>query len=147
MCIFDFFKDLENKAPIDPKGTFDFPTKTLLTSPEDLTQFQLDLEEKIFFNDAMEIDRNDITLHEILGEGAFGLVRRGIYNDGKSGVREVAVKMLKGMTLGISTAIVLFTYKVHVIMCTYSHFINILPKYILMHNYVHTSINYINFCY
>ncbi|XP_011198952.3 tyrosine-protein kinase receptor torso [Bactrocera dorsalis] len=91
----EYFQDLENKAPIDPKGTFDFPAKTLLTSPEDLTQFQLDLEEKIFFNDAMEIDRSDITLHEILGEGAFGLVRRGIYNDGKSGVREVAVKMLK----------------------------------------------------
>ncbi|XP_054739173.1 tyrosine-protein kinase receptor torso [Anastrepha obliqua] len=90
-----YFEDLEKKAPIDPKATFDFPTKNLLHSPEDLTQFQLDLEEKIFFNDAMEIDRNDVTLHEILGEGAFGLVRRGTYNDGKSGVREVAVKMLK----------------------------------------------------
>lgn len=52
----------------------------------------------------MEIDRNDITLHEILGEGAFGLVRRGIYNDGKSAAREVAVKMLKGMSKGISAA-------------------------------------------
>lgn len=51
----------------------------------------------MFLNDAMEIDRADVTLLEVLGEGAFGLVRRGLYNDGKVGVREVAVKMLKGM--------------------------------------------------
>ncbi|CAD7013116.1 unnamed protein product [Ceratitis capitata] len=49
----------------------------------------------MFLNDAMEIDRADVTLLEVLGEGAFGLVRRGLYNDGKVGVREVAVKMLK----------------------------------------------------
>lgn len=51
------------------------------------------------FNDEMEIDRNQLTLHEVLGEGAFGLVKRGTYRDNKlngSAVHEVAVKMLKG---------------------------------------------------
>lgn len=41
----------------------------------------------------MEVDENDITILNIIGEGAFGCVRRGIL--APSG-REVAVKMLKG---------------------------------------------------
>lgn len=89
---------MEKKAPIDPKANFDFSTKNLsplLTSPE---QFQLEM---FFYNDAMEIDRNDLTLHEVLGEGAFGLVRRGVYQDDKLGTREVAVKMLKGMYVSV----------------------------------------------
>ncbi|XP_067631715.1 tyrosine-protein kinase receptor torso isoform X2 [Eurosta solidaginis] len=90
-----YFEDLEKKTRIDEKNTFDFPKKTLPSSPEDLAQFQLDLEHKILFNDTMEIERDYVTLHEVLGEGAFGLVRRGTYNDGKTEAREVAVKMLK----------------------------------------------------
>lgn len=94
-----YFEELEKKAPIDPKSTFEF-TKML-----NITTTQLDLDEKMFFNDDMEINRDDVKLYEILGEGAFGLVRRGIfYNkkldlkddcDGNESTKEVAVKMLK----------------------------------------------------
>ncbi|XP_055920947.1 tyrosine-protein kinase receptor torso isoform X2 [Eupeodes corollae] len=111
-----YFEELEKKAPIDPKSTFEFPTKTLILpqSQDDTHQFQLDLEEKLFFNDDMEVNRSDVKLYEVLGEGAFGLVRRGIYHKSKQNVgdgvgsngvngsdggdgntREVAVKMLK----------------------------------------------------
>ncbi|XP_055838653.1 tyrosine-protein kinase receptor torso isoform X2 [Episyrphus balteatus] len=105
-----YFEELEKKAPIDPKSTFEFTkTLTLPHSQDDIHQFQLDLEDKLFFNDDMEINRDDVKLYEILGEGAFGLVRRGIYHnrkqddaenddgdgDGSENTREVAVKMLK----------------------------------------------------
>lgn len=45
--------------------------------------------------DGMEIDPSNIDLHELLGEGAFGMVRRGTL---KPRNWEIAVKMLKGMT-------------------------------------------------
>lgn len=101
-----YFEELEKKAPIDPKSTFEFTKMlTLTNSQNDIHQFQLDLEEKLFFNDDMEVNRNDVKLYEVLGEGAFGLVRRGLYHHDKQDVkcdrdgcghfREVAVKMLK----------------------------------------------------
>ena len=44
-------------------------------------------------NDEMEIDATNVRLYDVLGEGAFGVVRRGlILPVGK----DVAVKMLKG---------------------------------------------------
>lgn len=59
---------------------------------------QVDLDELTLFNDDMEIDRKNLTLYEVLGEGAFGLVKRGVYKDDKEGtIQEVAVKMLKGI--------------------------------------------------
>lgn len=69
----------------------------ITTTSDGLEQFQLDIEEKFLINDPMEINKNDVTLFEILGEGAFGLVRRGVYKDAKQiKTYEVAVKMLKG---------------------------------------------------
>lgn len=58
-----------------------------------------DFDCSFFTNDLMEIDREKITLlSDILGEGAFGLVRKGllIIDDDCSTVINVAVKMLKG---------------------------------------------------
>lgn len=56
------------------------------------------LEEEIrtsFLSDGMEIDEDDIDILDIIGEGAFGFVNRGILlPTGK----EVAVKRLKGNT-------------------------------------------------
>lgn len=45
--------------------------------------------------DGMEIDPSNVDLHELLGEGAFGMVRRGTL---KPRNWEIAVKMLKGMS-------------------------------------------------
>lgn len=54
------------------------------------------LEEEIkksFLNDGMEVDEDDIDIRDVIGEGAFGFVSRGILlPTGK----EVAVKRLKG---------------------------------------------------
>lgn len=48
---------------------------------------------KSFLNDGMEIDEDDVDIRDIIGEGAFGCVNRGILlPTGK----EVAVKRLKG---------------------------------------------------
>lgn len=44
--------------------------------------------------DEMEIDPANVELHELLGEGAFGIVRRGVLRPGN---KEIAVKMLKGI--------------------------------------------------
>lgn len=71
-----------------------------MPSNERLNLLQQQLENKLYINDVMEIDRDNVVLlDEVLGEGAFGLVRKGIakLNTGKE--CEVAVKMLKGMLL------------------------------------------------
>lgn len=44
--------------------------------------------------DEMEIEPANVDLHELLGEGAFGIVRKGVL---KSTNKEIAVKMLKGL--------------------------------------------------
>lgn len=44
--------------------------------------------------DKMEIDPTYVEMHELLGEGAFGIVRRGVLWPKNC---EIAVKMLKGM--------------------------------------------------
>jgi len=41
--------------------------------------------------DELEVEPHSVLLQEVLGEGAFGLVRRGVYEK-----RQVAVKLLKG---------------------------------------------------
>lgn len=45
--------------------------------------------------DEMEIEPANVELHELLGEGAFGIVRRGLL---KPNHKDIAVKMLKGKT-------------------------------------------------
>lgn len=47
-----------------------------------------------YYNDEMEIEPQNVECHEVLGEGAFGIVRRGLL---KPANIEIAVKMLKGM--------------------------------------------------
>lgn len=46
--------------------------------------------------DEMEIDPTNVELYELLGEGAFGIVRKGIL---KLTNKAIAVKMLKGKKL------------------------------------------------
>lgn len=61
-----------------------------------------DFDCSFFTNDIMEIERKNIKLlSDILGEGAFGLVRKGllIINDDSSTEINVAVKMLKGLLI------------------------------------------------
>lgn len=98
-----YLQELEKKAPTEPKDNFDF-MHTLGTNSGTKQQmgnlrFPLDSEEDgPLFSDEMEINRNQLTLYEVLGEGAFGLVKRGVYKDIKLDTSyEVAVKMLKGM--------------------------------------------------
>lgn len=55
---------------------------------------------KTFLNDGMEIDEDDIDICDLIGEGAFGFVSRGILLP--SG-KEVAVKRLKGTFLFFSS--------------------------------------------
>ncbi|KAI8127299.1 Tyrosine-protein kinase receptor torso [Lucilia cuprina] len=89
-----YFEELEKKAPIDPKDTFDFVTH-LKGNADDLT-YETKVQESILYDDDMEINRNDLILYQVLGEGAFGLVKLGLYKDKKLGTtQEVAVKMLK----------------------------------------------------
>lgn len=51
-------------------------------------------------NDKWEINTANLTIQNILGEGAFGIVRKGIYYD-KDRKIEVAIKMLKGTYLSL----------------------------------------------
>lgn len=48
---------------------------------------------KSLYKDEMEIEPSNVELHELLGEGAFGIVRKAVL---KPNNREIAVKMLKG---------------------------------------------------
>lgn len=45
-------------------------------------------------NDEMEVDSQNVRLYDVLGEGAFGVVRRGLILPLG---QDVAVKMLKGL--------------------------------------------------
>ncbi|KAL9920826.1 tyrosine protein kinase receptor torso isoform 1-T4 [Glossina fuscipes fuscipes] len=59
-------------------------------------QYQLDLKGNVQSDDGLKIASDNLKLFEVLGEGAFGVVRRALYKDEKTGIqREVAVKMLK----------------------------------------------------
>uniref|UniRef100_A0A1A9V6A6 Protein kinase domain-containing protein n=1 Tax=Glossina austeni TaxID=7395 RepID=A0A1A9V6A6_GLOAU len=59
-------------------------------------QYELELEGNVQSDDGLEIASDNLKLFEVLGEGAFGVVRRALYKDEKTGTqREVAVKMLK----------------------------------------------------
>lgn len=74
---------MEKKAPVDPDASLD------LKDPKVLLQFDFDFE---LFQDDMEITKDNVLLLDIIGEGAFGLVRKALLLP--TG-REVAVKTLK----------------------------------------------------
>ncbi|KAL1394532.1 hypothetical protein pipiens_003034 [Culex pipiens pipiens] len=85
----EYFKELEQKAPVDPSSEFEIKVKSILqpiTFPGDLIAP---------IEDDMEISMDQIELLDILGEGAFGLVRKGILIRPLETYQQVAVKMLK----------------------------------------------------
>jgi hypothetical protein len=94
-CTFPFSisKELEQKAPNDPKSIIDFKEKSL----EQI--LQADFEWKILSDDTMEMKKENIKILETIGEGAFGLVKKGILKLGEEKSRVVAIKMLKSKVL------------------------------------------------
>ncbi|GAB0096452.1 Tyrosine-protein kinase receptor torso [Sergentomyia squamirostris] len=87
-----YFEDLEQKAPIDPNSNFDIKNSIL---DGGLNLNMTDVDSLALTNDGLELRKDQITILDILGEGAFGLVRKGVvkFDDGTE--RLVAVKMLK----------------------------------------------------
>ncbi|XP_058464172.1 tyrosine-protein kinase receptor torso-like [Malaya genurostris] len=88
----EYFKDLEQKAPVDPSSDFEIKIKSIQDILQPIT-FPNDLITPI--NDEMEITIDQIKLLDVLGEGAFGLVRKGILIRPLEPYIQVAVKMLK----------------------------------------------------
>lgn len=87
----EYFKELEQKAPVDPSSDFEIKVKSIKDILQPIT-FPGDLIAPI--DDDMEISMDQIELLDVLGEGAFGLVRKGILI--RPGTyQEVAVKTLK----------------------------------------------------
>lgn len=58
---------------------------------EDCSAVECDLD----FDEKWEIPRSNLVLGDVIGEGAFGIVRKGVLQDGNNS-RDVAVKMLRG---------------------------------------------------
>ncbi|XP_021699627.1 tyrosine-protein kinase receptor torso isoform X1 [Aedes aegypti] len=88
----EYFKELEQKAPIDPSTGFEIKVKNIQEIVHPAT-FPSDLIAPI--NDEMEISVDQIRLLDLVGEGAFGRVRKGILLHPVGTYTEVAVKMLK----------------------------------------------------
>ncbi|KAL9699098.1 hypothetical protein quinque_002539 [Culex quinquefasciatus] len=90
--------ELEQKAPVDPSSDFEIKVKSIKEILQPMT-FPGDLIAPI--EDDMEISMDQIELLDILGEGAFGLVRKGILIRPLETYQQVAVKMLKAMHCNI----------------------------------------------
>ncbi|XP_058835831.1 tyrosine-protein kinase receptor torso-like isoform X2 [Topomyia yanbarensis] len=88
----EYFKELEQKAPVDPSTDFEIKVKSI---QEILQPFAFPGDMIAPINDEMEIDFDQIKVLDILGEGAFGLVRKGILVRPQETYTQVAVKMLK----------------------------------------------------
>lgn len=82
-------KHLEaNEVKTPPNQSADFHLSFLHNSTLIAT---LAVEDNFELDDELEVDPRSVLLQDVLGEGAFGLVRRGVYKH-----RQVAVKLLKG---------------------------------------------------
>uniref|UniRef100_A0A182FHW3 Uncharacterized protein n=1 Tax=Anopheles albimanus TaxID=7167 RepID=A0A182FHW3_ANOAL len=88
----EYFKDLEQKAPVDPSTEFETKAKNI---QDLLSNSPFPPELMVPINDELEIDGEHLKLHDLLGEGAFGLVRKGILHPPEQSPLQVAVKMLK----------------------------------------------------
>uniref|UniRef100_A0A1W7R6L9 receptor protein-tyrosine kinase n=1 Tax=Aedes albopictus TaxID=7160 RepID=A0A1W7R6L9_AEDAL len=88
----EYFKELEQKAPVDPSTGFEIKVKNIQEILHPAT-FPSELIAPI--NDEMEINIDQIRLLDMVGEGAFGRVRKGILLHPVGTYTEVAVKMLK----------------------------------------------------
>lgn len=91
-----YFEELEQKAPIDPNSNFDYKSKNNIDlTVSQMEKLQKELDCSIFADDVMEIKRENVRILEVLGEGAFGLVKKGILTNSDGKEMEIAVKMLK----------------------------------------------------
>uniref|UniRef100_A0A1Q3EWZ1 receptor protein-tyrosine kinase n=2 Tax=Culex tarsalis TaxID=7177 RepID=A0A1Q3EWZ1_CULTA len=88
----EYFKELEQKAPVDPSSDFEIKVKSIQEILQPIT-FPSDLIAPI--DDDMEISMDQVELLDVLGEGAFGLVRKGILIKPVGTYQQIAVKMLK----------------------------------------------------
>uniref|UniRef100_A0A182JR44 Protein kinase domain-containing protein n=1 Tax=Anopheles christyi TaxID=43041 RepID=A0A182JR44_9DIPT len=92
----EYFKELEQKAPVNPSTEFEPTSKQMQDLLASSDPFSLELIAPI--NDELEIEMEHIKLHDMLGEGAFGLVRKGVLQrncEEDEAAKPVAVKMLK----------------------------------------------------
>ncbi|XP_055631009.1 tyrosine-protein kinase receptor torso-like isoform X2 [Toxorhynchites rutilus septentrionalis] len=90
---FDYFKDLEQKSPMDPGNGFEIKVKNI---QEILEPIALPIDLHIApINDEMEISLDQVKLLNVLGEGAFGVVRKALLVRPPGVYTKVAVKMLK----------------------------------------------------
>ena len=88
-CTLLTFQALELKAPTDPPQNVRFEIFQIPNGP--ISELLLPI------NDDLEVKREKVVLSDcVLGEGAFGLVRRATLYVSEDSSIDVAVKMLKG---------------------------------------------------
>jgi hypothetical protein len=70
--------------------------QTVYQTPSARRERSTSAECELYFDAKWEIPTDNLVLGEVLGEGAFGIVRKGMLHTGEK-QRDVAVKMLRGM--------------------------------------------------
>jgi len=74
---------------------FSFLFQTVYQTPSAPRKRSSSAECELYFDAKWEIPTDNLVLGEVLGEGAFGIVRKGVLHTGEKR-RDVAVKMLRG---------------------------------------------------
>jgi hypothetical protein len=85
-----FFRYSEIRSVI-----FSILFQTVYQSPSARRERSSSAECELYFDAKWEIPTENLVLGEVLGEGAFGIVRKGVLHTGEKR-RDVAVKMLRG---------------------------------------------------